>query len=74
MGLDGLAGNWWEIAGVENVSREVDADDRRADEGDVKEKVERTSMAGVLNPVACLHVGDVILFTVDTRHYPVYDL
>lgn len=69
--LDGSAGDLWD---VENVSREVDASDRRANEGGVKEKVEKTSMAGVLNPVACFHLGDVILFTVDTRHYPLYDL
>lgn len=69
--LDGSAGDLWD---VENVSREVDASERRANEGGVKEKVEKTSMAGVLNPVACFHLGDVILFTVDTRHYPLYDL
>lgn len=74
VGLDGSAGDLWEIADVENVSREVGANDRRANEGDVKEKVEKTSVTGVLNPAACFHLGDVILFTVDTRHYPLYDL
>lgn len=74
VGLEGSAGDWWEIAGVENVGRDRDTNERRANEGDVKEKVEKTSVTGVLNPVACLHLGDVILFTVDTRHYPLYDL
>lgn len=74
VGLDGSSGNWWETADVENVSREVDANDRRAIEGDAKEKVGKTSGAGVLNPAACFHLGDIILFTVDTRHYPLYDL
>ncbi|XP_075892174.1 uncharacterized protein LOC142895202 [Nelusetta ayraudi] len=29
---------------------------------------------GVPNPTACLHVGDIILFTLSTHHYPEYDL
>lgn len=28
---------------------------------------------GFLNPTACLHLGDALLFTVNTRHYPQYD-
>lgn len=45
---------------------------RRADEGGVDEEVRR--ITGVLNPIACLHLGDVVLFTVDRHHYPEYDL
>lgn len=74
LGLGSSAGDFWEIADVENGSRERDANDRRANEGDIKEKVEKTNVNGILNPVACFHLGDVILFTVDGRHYPLYDL
>lgn len=74
VGLDGSADDWWEIADVENVGRDRDTSERRDDEGGVEEKVEKVSVTGVLNPAACFHLGDVILFTVDTRHYPLYDL
>uniref|UniRef100_A0A087XIS7 Uncharacterized protein n=1 Tax=Poecilia formosa TaxID=48698 RepID=A0A087XIS7_POEFO len=33
-----------------------------------------SSVAGVLNPTTCLQLGDVLLFTVSTRHYPLYDI
>ncbi|KTF80235.1 hypothetical protein cypCar_00019259, partial [Cyprinus carpio] len=29
---------------------------------------------GVLNPTACLHPGDILLFTVTQQHYPQYDV
>ncbi|TRY84875.1 hypothetical protein DNTS_017991, partial [Danionella cerebrum] len=29
---------------------------------------------GVLNPAACLHPGDILLFTVTQQHYPMYDV
>lgn len=54
--------------------RETNSSSRRANMGDVKEKVRDTSTTGVLNPTGCFHLGDVILFTVDTAHYPQYDL
>lgn len=44
----------------------------RGNKSDMREDVR--SVTGVLNPTACLRLGDVILFTVDTRHYPEYDL
>lgn len=47
---------------------------RKGNKSDVKEEVRETIVNGILNPTACLHLGDVILFTVDTRHYPQYDL
>nr|XP_057936579.1 uncharacterized protein LOC131134908 [Doryrhamphus excisus] len=31
-------------------------------------------MTGIVNPTACLHLGDVLLFTVSTQHYPHYDI
>ncbi|XP_061637981.1 uncharacterized protein si:dkey-103g5.4 isoform X4 [Phyllopteryx taeniolatus] len=34
----------------------------------------RESITGILNPTICLHLGDVLLFTVTTRHYPQYDI
>ncbi|KAK6469303.1 hypothetical protein HHUSO_G32740 [Huso huso] len=30
--------------------------------------------AGILNPTACLSLGDVLVFTVSKEHYPVYDV
>ncbi|XP_035765652.1 uncharacterized protein si:dkey-103g5.4 [Neolamprologus brichardi] len=41
---------------------------------DINGKGRRPSISGVLNPTACLHLGDVILFTVSPRHYPQYDI
>ncbi|XP_044059103.1 uncharacterized protein si:dkey-103g5.4 isoform X2 [Siniperca chuatsi] len=64
----------WEITKVENIShggREMNSSSRKGNKSDFKEEVRET---GVLNPTTCLHLGDVILFTVDTRHYPQYDL
>ncbi|XP_077578970.1 uncharacterized protein LOC144200601 [Stigmatopora nigra] len=31
------------------------------------------NLAGILNPTTCLQLGDILLFTVTTRHYPQYD-
>lgn len=61
-----------EIADVDNVS--LGTDSRQANQEENNEKERKTSVTGVLNPAACFHLGDVILFTVDTRHYPLYDL
>lgn len=52
----------------------MNSSSRRGNKGDVEENVREISVTGVLNPTACFHLGDVILFTVDTRHYPQYDL
>nr|XP_061828831.1 uncharacterized protein LOC133614686 [Nerophis lumbriciformis] len=30
-------------------------------------------LTGILNPTVCLHLGDVLLFSVNTQHYPQYD-
>lgn len=54
--------------------REMNSSSRRGNKGDIEENVREISVTGVLNPTACFHLGDVILFTVDTRHYPQYDL
>lgn len=54
--------------------RETNSNSRRVNTGDVEEKVRDMSATGVLNPTGCFHLGDVILFTVDTSHYPQYDL
>ncbi|XP_077397029.1 uncharacterized protein LOC144033090 isoform X4 [Festucalex cinctus] len=34
----------------------------------------RESVTGIFNPTTCLHLGDVLLFTVTTRDYPQYDI
>lgn len=59
----------WEATAVDNQGvRDMNSSSsRRATKGD-------ESTNGVLNPTACLHLGDIILFTVNTRHYPQYDL
>ncbi|GAA6228396.1 uncharacterized protein LOC111665042 [Lates japonicus] len=65
----------WKVSKVENIShggREMNSTRMRGNKSDMREDVR--SVTGVLNPTACLHLGDVILFTVDTRHYPEYDL
>lgn len=69
---DVYSGDLLEIADVDNVSRGMDY--RWVNQEKNKEKERKTSVNGVLNPAACFHLGDVILFTVDTRHYPLYDL
>lgn len=72
--LDSYSGDLWETADVENASREAAFTNGGTDEEDEKESMRKTSVTGVLNPAACFHLGDVILFTVDARHYPLYDL
>ncbi|XP_047191720.1 uncharacterized protein si:dkey-103g5.4 isoform X2 [Scophthalmus maximus] len=65
----------WEVTKVENIShegKERNSSRTRGNKSDVKEDVREVT--GVLNPTTCLHLGDVILFTVDTHHYPQYDL
>ncbi|XP_038154475.1 uncharacterized protein si:dkey-103g5.4 [Cyprinodon tularosa] len=32
------------------------------------------SRTGVLNPTTCLHLGDILLFTISMHHYPMYDV
>ncbi|XP_036935202.1 uncharacterized protein LOC119008697 [Acanthopagrus latus] len=61
----------WELNEVENMSEGSGAmisSSRRGDKGDT------ATVTGVVNPTVCLHLGEVILFTVNTRHYPQYDL
>ncbi|KAK9520852.1 hypothetical protein VZT92_020711 [Zoarces viviparus] len=67
----------WEATEVENISGEkieMNSSSRKRNKSDTKEDVKDTSVTGVLNPTTCLHLGDVILFTVDTRLFPQYDL
>nr|XP_046244755.1 uncharacterized protein LOC124059056 [Scatophagus argus] len=67
----------WEVTGVENISqggREMNSSSRRGNRRDIEEEEKEMTVTGVLNPTTCLHLGDVVLFTVDTRHYPQYDI
>ncbi|XP_038549320.1 uncharacterized protein si:dkey-103g5.4 [Micropterus salmoides] len=65
----------WEVTNIETISHGVgEMNSRKVNQSDVKEQVREASVTGVLNPTTCLHLGDVILFTVDTRHYPQYDV
>lgn len=38
------------------------------------EEGEVSSGTAVLNPTICLHLDDILLFTVNTRQYPQYDM
>lgn len=58
---------------IRNISH-GDTEMERGDKADINGKGRRPSISGVLNPTACLHLGDVILFTVSLRHYPQYDM
>eukprot|EP00066_Takifugu_rubripes_P017519 XP_011606785.1 PREDICTED: uncharacterized protein LOC101076355 [Takifugu rubripes] len=69
---DVYLGDLLEIADIDNVSQGIDY--RWVDQEKNKEKERKMSVTGILNPAACFHLSDVILFTVDTRHYPLYDL
>lgn len=67
----------WEVTKVENITnvgQEMNSSSRTGNRGDMKEQEREMSVTGVLNPTACLHLGDVMLFTVNTHHYPQYDL
>ncbi|KAM7413322.1 hypothetical protein PAMA_020625 [Pampus argenteus] len=69
----------WEVPEVENISHggagiNSSSSSSSRNKRDIKEEVRETSATGVLNPTTCLHLGDVILFTVNTRHYPQYDV
>ncbi len=52
----------------------MNSSSRKGNKSDIEEDASETSETGVLNPTTCLQLGDAILFTVDTRHYPQYDL
>lgn len=57
------------MTSIENIShagREVKWSE---DEGEIL-----SGVTGVLNPTTCLHLGDILLFTVSTDHYPQYDV
>ncbi|XP_067362811.1 uncharacterized protein [Channa argus] len=63
----------WEVAKDKETSLgETNSSSRRENNHDIHE--EERSLTGVLNPTSCLHLGDVILFTVNRHHYPQYDL
>lgn len=72
--LDAYSGDSSGLADVENASRGAGANKRRVDPEGGEEKERKAGVSGVLNPAACFHLGDVILFSVDTHHYPLYDL
>ncbi|XP_054650319.1 uncharacterized protein si:dkey-103g5.4 isoform X2 [Dunckerocampus dactyliophorus] len=54
----------WGIPKMENISN---------DAGDSSKRWTNRP-TGIVNPTACLHLGDVLLFTVSTQHYPFYDI
>ncbi|KAM8904381.1 uncharacterized protein AB9W97_008057 [Spinachia spinachia] len=67
----------WEVTDDEHMSgegMETNSSSGKGNKSDTKEEVKNTSATGVLNPTTCLRLGDVVLFTVDTRLYPQYDL
>ncbi|XP_076832108.1 uncharacterized protein LOC143477416 [Brachyhypopomus gauderio] len=42
--------------------------------GSTSRSVKNRGIAGVMNPTACLHLDDILLFTVSKQHYPQYDV
>ncbi|KAM3615726.1 uncharacterized protein V6R79_006907 [Siganus canaliculatus] len=60
--------------GIKLGRGEINSSSVTGSEKDIKEEVEEVGTSGLLNPTACLHLGDIMLFTVDTSHYPEYDL
>ncbi|KAG7479263.1 hypothetical protein JOB18_021861 [Solea senegalensis] len=60
------------VENISHVGMEINSSRMRGNKNDIKK--ESRSVTRILNPTACLHLGDVLLFTVDTRHYPQYDL
>lgn len=69
--LGGFSANLWEVTTVSQELRDMNSSSssRTRSAEDVEEPLN-----GVPNPTACLHVGDIILFTLSTHHYPEYDL
>lgn len=67
----GFSANLWEVTTVSQELRDMNSSSssRTRSAEDVEEPLN-----GVPNPTACLHVGDIILFTLSTHHYPEYDL
>ncbi|XP_077422396.1 uncharacterized protein LOC144052329 isoform X3 [Vanacampus margaritifer] len=53
---------------MENISSDGESINNR------KKWESRESLTGIFNPTTCLHLGDVLLFTVTTRDYPQYDI
>ncbi|XP_061538031.1 uncharacterized protein si:dkey-103g5.4 isoform X7 [Phycodurus eques] len=58
----------WDMHTMKNISSGGGSIDK-SNKGESRE-----SITGILNPTICLHLGDVLLFTVTTRHYPQYDI
>jgi len=59
----------WEV-----TEGHIDSSSRKGNKSETNEEERDSRVTGVLNPTACLHLGDVVLFTVDTRRFPQYDL
>ncbi|XP_078140393.1 uncharacterized protein LOC144539411 [Centroberyx gerrardi] len=67
----------WEGPKDQNISREgreLNSSGREEDRRSIGEEMRELSVTGVLNPTTCLHLGDVLLFTVNKHHYPQYDV
>ncbi|XP_061576517.1 uncharacterized protein LOC133442524 [Cololabis saira] len=59
------------VTSIENISHAGKEKNPRKWRGDERVIWEE---GRVLNPTTCLHLGDILLFTVDTNHYPQYDV
>ncbi|XP_028321414.1 uncharacterized protein LOC114474973 [Gouania willdenowi] len=66
------------LSGLPKELQQMFPDTKQADSqssGDEGRRQDLNSIKDmVLNPVTCLHLDDVILFIVDTLHYPQYDI
>ncbi|XP_034556228.1 uncharacterized protein si:dkey-103g5.4 [Notolabrus celidotus] len=66
----------WDFSDDENISheREDNFSSRKGDKGGNGGGMRERSVTEILTPTTCLILGDVLLFTVNTHHYPLYDL
>lgn len=71
--LDVQDSDFWLEVEVKNTSdRKKTSSSTRSNQHNLQE--DTRGVTGILNPTTCLHLGDVIMFTVSARHYPQYDL
>ncbi|CAL8361243.1 unnamed protein product [Merluccius merluccius] len=71
---DGDSGTTWEGHQDKNTSDEGGASNSIGLGGGRGHFNDEPGISGVMNPTACLQLSDVLLFTVNTQHYPQYDI
>ncbi|KAK0146501.1 hypothetical protein N1851_014165 [Merluccius polli] len=71
---NGDSGTTWEGHQDKNTSDEGGASNSIGLGGGRDRFNDEPGISGVMNPTACLQLSDVLLFTVNTQHYPQYDI